>query len=170
MVYLSHAVTSPHGLLPRSLFFHVFLPHYFLGKVIVPYSPTPFPATLPLDALTLHIVVWHIHCISVSPPSCACLLLETAPECLLHHASKCIPYPMLVLCIHFLHTAHPFILTLHGKKSNLGSCIFPGCGACTCFFSLVSWPNILVNILLSCFPQSIFFHNKVWHIFSVTLP
>ena len=66
-------------------------PHYFLGGLIIPYYPTPFPATLLLDALPFHSVFWHLHCSDVSSPSCACFLLDLESECLLHHASKCIP-------------------------------------------------------------------------------
>ena len=104
---------------PR-VFFHMFLPHYFLDRVIEPHSPTPPPATLPLDALPFHSIFWHLHCFAVSYPSCACFLLEVAPECLLRHASKCILYPVLAMCIHFLHTAHTFLLLVHGIMSNLG--------------------------------------------------
>ena len=123
-VFLAHAATSPHGLLPTSLFFHVFLPHFFLGGAIVPYYPPPPPATLPLAALPFRSVVWHFYCLAVSYPSCACFLLETAPERLLYHDSKCGPYPLLALCIHFLHTVHTFILLVHGRNINLSSCIF----------------------------------------------
>ena len=95
-------------------------PHYFLGGVILPYFLT-FPlATLLLDALPLHIVFWYIHCSAVSYPSCACFLLELASECLLHHASKFIPYSVQSLCIHWLHIFHPIILPVHDRTSNLG--------------------------------------------------
>ena len=97
LVWLTHAATSLHGLLPTSLFFGMFLPLNFLGGLMFPHSPTLLPATIPLGALPFHSFVRHLHCISVSSPSCVFSLLETAPECLMHHASKCSQYPVLAL-------------------------------------------------------------------------
>ena len=145
-------------------------PHYFLEGLIVPYFPTPPPATLLLDALPFHIVFWDIHCLSVSSPYYDCFLLELAYEFLLHHASKCILYPVPSLCIHLLHTANTIILPVHYSTSNLGSWIFPRCGECTCPSYHVSCPHILVNLSLSCFPKSVLFQNKLWHIFAATSP
>ena len=88
-----------------------------------------------------------------------------ASECLPHHASKCSPYPVQSLCIHWLHILHPIILPVHDRTRNLGFCIFPKCDACTCPSYCVSFPHILVNISLSCFPRSIILRNKVWYIF-----
>ena len=165
LVWFKHTATSLCSLLPTGLFWHVFLPHYFLGRVIVPYFITPPTATLPLDALPFYSVVWHLHCLALSSPSCAWFILDMASECFLHHDSKCIPYPVPSLCIHLLHTENPIILPVHGRTINTGSCILPGCGACTCPSYCVSYPYILVNISLSCFPQSILLQNKVWYIF-----
>ena len=135
------------------------------GGLIVSFSPPPPPATLLLDALHFHSVVWNPHCLDLSYPSCACFLLELASEYLLHHASKCSPYPVPSLCIHLMHTVNPIILPVHGRTSNSGSWIFPGCGACTCPSYRVSFPHILVNISLSGFSRSILLQNKVWNIF-----
>ena len=38
------------------------------------------------------------------------------------------------MCINLLHTAHPFLFIVHGRKSNLGSFVLPGCGACICLY------------------------------------
>ena len=124
LILLAHATIYLHGLLPTSLFWPVFFPHYFLGGVIVPYFLTPPLATLLIYALPLHSVFWHLHCFAVSSPYCTCFLLELSSECLLHHASKCSPYPVQSLCIHWLHIVHPIILSVHNRTSNLGFYIF----------------------------------------------
>ena len=136
----------------------------------MPYFPTPPLATILQHALPLHSVFWHLHCFAVSSPSCACFLLDLASECLLHHASKCSPYPVQSLCIHWLHIMHPIILPVHDRTINWGFFIFPKCDACTCPSYRVSFPHILVNLLLFCFPRSINFQNKVWNMFAGTLP
>ena len=146
------------------------IPHYFLGGLIVPHFPTPPLTTLPLDALPIHSVFWHIHCFAISSPSCNCFLLELASECLLLHASKCSPYPVPSLCIHWLNILHPILLPVHYRTINLGFCIFSKCVACTCLSYCVIFPHILVNISLSCFPRSILLQNKLWHIFIGTPP
>ena len=125
---------------------------------------TPPLSTLQLDALTLHIVFWHLHCFAVSYPACGYFLLELVSECLMHHASKCIPYLLQSLCIHWLHIVHQIILPVHDITSNLGFFIFPKCDACEFPSYRVIFPHILANILLSCFPRPIPLRNKVWNI------
>ena len=85
--------------------------HHFLGGQffhILQYPPPPQPTMLLLDALYFHRVFQNLHCFAVSSPSCDWFLLELSSECLPHHASKCSPYPVPSLCIHFLHTLNPF--------------------------------------------------------------
>ena len=127
-------------------------PYYFLG-VFFSYSPTSPTKTILLDAFPFHNVFWDIHCFAVSSPSFYCFLLELVSEFILHHASKCSPYPVPSLCIHWLHIVHPIILPVYYITSNLGSSIFPKCGACTCPSYRVSFLHILVNPSLSCFLQ-----------------
>ena len=130
----------------------MFFLHYFLGRVNFPYFPTPHPlVTLLLDALPLHSVFLHIHCFFVSYPSCDCLLLDLASQCLLHHASKCSPYPVQSMCINWLHIVNPIILPVYYRMKILDFCIFPKCYACTCLSYHISFPHILANHLLSCF-------------------
>ena len=129
------------------------------------YPPPPLCEMIQLGVLPFHSVVRHLHCHAVRSPSCDFYLLEKAPKFRLPHASKCSPYPVLSLCIHFTHTVHLFPLLVHGRKRNLGSFIFPGCGPCTCLFLLASCPHISANPSLSCFPLSIIFQNMVWHMF-----
>ena len=131
--------------------------------------PPPL-ATILLNALPLHSVFWHIHCFAVSYPSFSFFLLDLASECLLHHASKCSPYPVQSLCIHWLHIVHPIILPVHDRTSNLGFRMLPKCDACTCPYYRVSFPHILLNHSLSCFPRSIPLQNKMWNIFAGNFP
>ena len=126
---------------------------------------TPPLATLLLDALPLHIVFLNLHCFVVSYPYCACFLLELSSEFLLHHASKCIPYPVQSMCINWLHIANPIILPVHDRTSNLGFCILPKCDAFTFPSYRVSFPHILENLSLSCFLRPVLLLNKVLNIF-----
>ena len=148
---------------------HVF-PHYFLGRVIVPYLLTPPLETLLLRPLPLYSVFWHIHFFFVSSPYCACFLMDMAYGCLVHHASKYSPYPVQSMCIHWLHILNPIIFPVHDITINLVFWILPKCGACTCPSYRVSFPHILVNLSLYCFPRTILLQNKVWNIFAGTLP
>ena len=111
--------------------------HYFLGGVIFHILWHPPLATLLLDALPLCSVFLHLHCFVVSYPSCTWILLEMAFECMLHHSSKCNPYPVQSMCIHWLHIANPIILPVHDRTSNFGFCIFPKCDTCTCEFGTI---------------------------------
>ena len=148
-----------------------FFSHYFLGGVNSSYFSTPPPlATPPLDALPLHSVFFNLRFFVVSYPSCACFLLDMLSECLLHHASKCSPYPVKSLCIHWLHIVNPIILPVQDRTSNFRFCIFPKCEACTCPSHRESFPHILANILLSCFLGPVIFRNKVLNIFAGILP
>ena len=115
-----------------------------------PYFLITSLATLLLDALPLHSVFLHLHCFDVSCPSCACFLLDLISECLLHHASKCSPYPVQSLCIYWLHIVHPILLPVHDRTRNLGFFIFPKCDTCTCPSYHVSFPHILASPLFCC--------------------
>ena len=171
LIFLEHTAIFLHSLLFTSLFWPVFFTHYFLGGVTFTYFLTPLPLeTLLLDALPLHIVFLHLHCFVVSYLSCACFILELAFECLLHHASKCNPYSVQSLCIHWLHIVNPIILPMNDRKSNFCFCIFPKCDACTCPYYHVSFPLILLNLLLSCFLRPVLLRNNVLNIFAGTLP
>ena len=127
-------------------------------------------ATIPLDALPFNSIFRHLHCFAVSSPSCAFFLLYMASECLMHHASKCSPYPVTSLCIHWLNIVHPIIFTVHDRTSNLDFCIFPKCGAYKFLSYGASFSHILVNLSLSCFLRLTILQNKVWHIFEGTSP
>ena len=107
----------------------------------------------------------HIHCFVVSYPYCACSLLDLASECLLHHASKCSPYLVKSLCIHWPHIVHPIILPVHDRISNLGFCILTKFDAFTCLSYRLIFPHILSNLSLSCFLQPVILRNKVWNFF-----
>ena len=88
----------------------------------------------------------------------------------MHHASKCSPYPVQSRCIHWLHIVRPILFPVHNRTSNLGFWICPKCVSCTCPSYRVSFPHILVNLLLSCLPRPIILRNKVWNISVGTLP
>ena len=147
-----------------------FFPHYFLGGVNFTYFLTPPLAALLLYALPLHSVFLHLQYFVVSYPYCAYFLLDMEFECLLHHASKCNPYPVQSLCIHWQHIVNPIILPLHDRMSNLCFCILPKCDACTCPSFHVIFPHILSNILLFFFLRPVLLRNKVLNIFAGTLP
>ena len=116
------------------------------------FSDPPPLVTLLLDDLPSHSAFLHLHCFVVSYPCWACFLLELASECLLHHASKCSPYLVQSLWIHWLYIVHPIILPMHDRTRNLGSCIFPKYDACTCLSYHVSFPHIwqIFCCLVSC--------------------
>ena len=125
------------------------------------FSDTPPLATLLRDALLFHSVFRSLQCLFFSYPSCAWFLLDLSSECLLHYVTKCTPYPMPSLCIHLLHTVNPILLPVHDRTRNLGSCIFPGCDACTFPSYRVSCLHIMANISLSCLPRLILLQHKV---------
>ena len=139
-------------------------------RSIFPYFMTPPLGILLLDALPLHSVFLHLHYFFVSYPYWAYFLLDLAFECLLHHASKCNPYPVQSLCIHWMHIVNPILLSVHDRTSNLGFYIFLKCDACTCPSCHVSFPHILANLLLFCLLRPVLLGNKVLNIFAGTLP